>query len=180
MNAMSYHKRYVVLMKFAGDYSMKLTIYWWFALVLPLLSTPVAAESFKNYVNARYGLSLAIPAELGMDASPANSDGQRFSDGKGFSIAAYGSNNVLDETLTAEMDTHKTYFDKITYKAKGSGWFVLSGYKDADILYIKVFVGSKSKNHLRIQYPAAKAEMYSAIVSTVSASFKPGKLSEYH
>jgi len=63
-----------------------------------------------------------------------------------------------------------------TYRAKGGNWFVLSGHKGANILYLKTFVGTGSINHLYIEYPARLKTKYDEIVAKVARSLKPGRL----
>lgn len=138
------------------------------------------AQEYARYCNARYGFCISHLSRFAMEPSPANSDGRRFFDGKGLSMTASGINNVLDDTLQSEMNSQSEDFDKITYRAKNDNWFVLSGYKGSDILYVKTYVGKGSINHLRIAYPANRKAAYDGIVAEIARSFKPGRLNLAH
>ncbi len=91
-----------------------------------------------------------------------------------------GINNVLGDTLPAEMISQESIFDRITYRAKGDNWFVLSGYKGSQILYRKTYLEGEAINHLSVQYPLKYAEKYADIVKQISLSFKPGDLKKAH
>jgi hypothetical protein len=95
-------------------------------------------------------------------------------------MTASGINNVLEDTLQTEMRSQSEGFDKITYRAKGENWFVLSGSKGAHILYLKTFIGTGSINHLSLEYPARLKAKYDEIVAKVARSFKPGSLEVAH
>ena len=149
-------------------------------LFIACASAAAADQKYTRYCNPRYGFCVNYPAHLRMEPPPVNGDGRGFNDGQGFSLTASGINNVLDGTLESEMKEMSEEFDKVTYRIKGDNWFILSGFKGADILYIKGYVGKGSRNHLYISYPANRKEAYDKIVSEVSRSFKPGRLDQSH
>lgn len=115
-----------------------------------------------------------------MEPPPENNDGRRFYDRNGLVMTASGINNVPEGTLQTEMHSQSEDFDEISYRAKGKNWFVLSGHKGANILYLKTFVGTGSINHLYIEYPTRLKTKYNEIVAKVARSFKPGHLEVAH
>ena len=141
---------------------------------------PVSGEEYVKYCNGRFGFCICHPSHFGIEPAPVNDDGRRFYDGNGLNMTASGINNVLDDTLQSEMRSASEDFDKITYRAKGDNWFVLSGHKGANILYLKTYVGKGSANHLRVEYPADQKAEYDGIVARISRCFKPGRLDVGH
>jgi hypothetical protein len=149
-------------------------------LILACSSLFADSQSYVKYCNERYGFCLELPNHLVTEPPPVNGDGRRFHDDKGFLLIASGINNVLDETLIGEMSSQSKDFDKVTYRTKGKNWFILSGYKGADVLYIKTYVGKGAINHLYIKYPSQRDGVYDEIVGRISRSFKPGGLGDVH
>jgi hypothetical protein len=137
-------------------------------------------QGYNKYCNARYGFCIDYPSHFKMEPAPDNDDGRKLLDGKGFLMIASGINNANDDTLTTEMHSQSEDFDKVTYRTKGKNWFVLSGYKGSDILYVKTCVGEGAINHLYIQYPSRRKTEYEHMVTKVSRSFKPGDLRNAH
>jgi hypothetical protein len=137
---------------------------------------PLSAQEYARYCNDRYDFCVSYPSHFGMESPPTNNDGRRFYDRNGLVMTASGSNNALADTLQTEMHSQGGHFDKITYRAKGENWFVISGHKGANLLYLKTFVGTGSINHLNIEYPARLKTKYDEIVAKVARSFKPGRL----
>ncbi len=91
-----------------------------------------------------------------------------------------GINNVMEDNLQTEMDSQSKGFDKITLKTKKDNWFVLSGFKKTDIVYLKTYVGESSINHLYLKYPTNRKTEYDEMVSVMSKSFKSGDLNNSH
>ncbi|MEA4883731.1 MAG: hypothetical protein VB144_08780 [Clostridia bacterium] len=114
--------------------------------------------------------------EFGMGPEPANGDGRHLYDRDGCYVTASGRHNYLGATLESEMEERKEGFDSVAYEKKGKGWFVLSWYKEDDILYLKVYVGPGAISTLHVQYPASMKERYDEVVTIMSRSFRPGDL----
>jgi hypothetical protein len=149
-------------------------------LVLLSMITVAIAQDLARYCNSRFGFCVEYPKYLGIEPAPTNNDGRRFYDPDGFLLIASGINNALDETLQTEMLSQKGEFDKVTYQKVGKNWYVLSGVKGSEILYLKTYVGGGSINHLYIRYPVQMKSTYDKIVDVVSRSFVPGSLSSAH
>ena len=158
----------------AGAAMVAAAIFW------AAMAGSAGAETYKKYCNARFGFCVEDPARLTMAPPPVNDDGRIFSDGHGLRLTASGINNVMDATLQSERLSQERQFDRISYQSGGSNWYVLSGYKDDTIIYLKTFVGSGSINHLDISYPARIKVEYEDMVTRVSCSFVPGRLEDGH
>jgi len=143
-------------------------------------AAPLNAEVYARYCNDRYGFCVSYPSHFLTEPPPDNNDGRSFHDRNGMVVTASGINNVLMDTLQTEIHSCTEDFDTVTYQAKGKNWFVLSGVKGANILYVKTFVGVGSINHLYIEYPARLKTKYDAMVAEIARSFTPGRLKVAH
>ena len=135
-----------------------------------------AQQSYTKYCNDRYGFCVEYPVNFGIKPAAINNDGRVFYDTQGYTMRAYGSYNALEHSIKAEMRDEEKGFDIITYRAAKNNWYVLSGYKDDNIVYLKTYM-SRNKEifyHLYMRYPAKFKTEYNKIVSKVSKSFKPG------
>ncbi len=145
-------------------------------LLLGFVSHANAQQAYTKYCNERYGFCVGYPVHFGVEPAPTNNDGRVFYDAEGCSMRVYGSHNALEHSFKDEMSSEEKEFDVVTYRAAKSNWYVLSGYKDDDVVYIKTYM-SKDKSifyHLRISYPAKYKTEYNEIVSKASKSFTPG------
>lgn len=142
--------------------------------------TVVQAQADSKYRNVRYGFSFPEAKGMKSDRLPDNGDGIKLKNGKGFSITAYGSNNVLTATLMDEANSHSSTMDKVTYRAKGKNWYVVSGLKGSQVIYIKGFVGVGSTNTLMLEYPKKDEKAYDLLVTKLSRGFRPGDLDNAH
>jgi hypothetical protein len=138
--------------------------------------TAVNAQEYKRYCNPRFGFCVSYPSYFNISPESKNKNGRHFYDYNGFVMITYARNNTLDETLQTEMQFESKDFDRITYRRKRKTWYVLSGYKGSNILYIKTYVGKKSSNYLHIEYPIDKKTEYDKIVTKISRSFKRGDI----
>jgi len=163
----------------ANSYVLKT---WTVLACMVIFATISAAESreYTIYCNERFGFCVDYYLDFKTETSPENGDGIQLYDDHGLMMIASGINNATGNTLSTEMADQGISFDSIIYRKKGENWFVLSGFKGSNIVYLKTFVGSGSINHLYIQYPVDRKNDYDGIVSHLSHSFKPGDLTEFH
>ncbi len=145
-------------------------------LVLCTVSSEATEQTENEYCNARFGFCFSYPAYFEMDPPPANDDGRILRDGNGCVVTAWGGYNVLEETLAEAMASRSEDFDTVTYEAKGKNWFVLSGYRGSDIVYLKLWVGRDAVNGVEMTYPSALKKEYDRIVTKIVRSFRPGEL----
>lgn len=141
---------------------------------------PVSSQDYTTYCNPRYGFCVDYPTSFSMAQTPDNGDGIHLSDKKGCILTVSGINNVSADTLESEMLQQSESFAQITYRKKGTNWFVLSGFKGSDILYLKTFIGTESINHLYMRYPSSSKTVYDPIVGKISFSFRPGDIKVAH
>jgi hypothetical protein len=150
------------------------------ALLVAFLIDPASAQTYQKYCNDRFGFCLVYPAHMDQEPPPVNNDGRVFYDRQGFRLTASGINNVLEDTLASERLSQERHFDLVSYRADGKDWYVLSGYKGDNIVYLKTYVGPGSINHLHLSYPARLQAAYADLVTRISRSFTPGNLQELH
>ena len=149
-------------------------------IVVIILTAKLGAQNNLQYMNERYGFHISYPSFLISSPNPANGDGIRMYDKKGFVLVASGINNISEITFQSELDAQWESIGKITYGVRGDNWFAISGVKADKIIYIKSYIGTGSINHLYIEYPKDQKDKYDKIVETVSKSFMPGDLTKNH
>ena len=158
------------------------------ALMLGALSTgalraEAASVAWTRYVNPRFGTSAEVPAGFVAQPPPENEDGRTFAspDGGG-EIRIYASNgpSVVTEsfrayeTWTAEAEVESGW--TITYRARGKGWFALSGTRGESVVYQKAVAGCRGSvaHHVWISYPAGQKSRYDPIVARLGRSLRVG------
>ena len=138
-----------------------------------------AAEG-KVYENSRFGFSLVVPPGAMSTVEADNGDGITVRYKGGMDLRAYGSHApaVFNQDCKAIFEESKALFDEVTYARlnESNGWFVLSGYQDGRIHYLKTFVGKDQACSVAMTYPREKLKEYDAFVRAVVASFEPGPL----
>jgi hypothetical protein len=123
---------------------------------------------------------LNYPSSLISAPNPANGDGIRMYDKKGFVLVASGINNESEITFQDELNSQWESIGKVTYRVRGNNWFAISGSKENKFIYIKSYIGSSAINHLYIEYPKDQKVNYDKIVESISKSFSPGDLTKNH
>lgn len=147
-------------------------------LSLTMLVFTVAVASDSQYCNGRFGFCVTYPSYFGIEPDLDNGDGRIFFDRDGLRMVASGINNVLDESVKSLQASYLDYFDEVTYRRIKNNWFVLSGYKGNNIVYIKSWVGPGSINSLHVEYPRDLKQTYDNILVQVVKSFRPGDLTQ--
>jgi len=151
-----------------------------FIILIIILAVKTEAQNNLVYENIRYGFQMSYPAFLISAPSPANGDGIRMYDKKGFVVVASGINNISEISFQSELQTQRESIGKISYGVRGSNWFAISGIKENKIIYIKSYIGAGAINHLYIEYPKDQRGRYDKIVEAISKSFTPGDLTKNH
>lgn len=150
-------------------------------LVLLTATAALARGAWTRYGNARYGYHIDIPPGFTQGEAPANNDGRSFTSPDGSTLDVWGSNNVLDETLSKVYgDIVRERGSSIVYKTKGGTWFVVSWTADGRSHYQKQFVGKGSMCGFIFTYPAARKSAHAPVVQRLERTFKPGDLSQPH
>ena len=138
-----------------------------------------AQPALERYANDRYGFSMAYPVGYAMQRPPDNGDGRVFSNKQGCTVLAYGSNNVLGETLSSRGKQVAAEFDHLDKRVVGRNWQAVYGRKGSARLYVKTFVGPKAINELRIVQPISEPACKIPVPAIVRG-FRPGSLRESH
>src|ERR1035437_3222818 len=149
-------------------------------ILVIILAVKTEAQNNLRYVNERYGFQMSYPAFLISAHIPANGDGMRMYDKKGFVLVASGINNESEITFQSELNSQWESIGKVTYRIRRNNWFAISGVKENKIIYIKSYIGTGSINHLYIEYPKDQKERYDKIVEAIAKSFVPGDLYKRH
>ena len=156
------------------------------ALLGALLVAPApkaAAETWKLYVNDRFGTAAEYPADRFRPGPPPdNGDGQRFTAADGAEFRIFASYNV-DNYTPAQQETFlrsagSDYTDVI-YRATGKNSLVLSGYRGDSIFYEK-YIFAKGKDlgvvhALVLTYPRDTKAIYDPIAARMAKSLRPSR-----
>lgn len=146
-----------------------------------LLPAAAPASDWPTYVNVRYGYQLCYPAGL-LEAQPEADagDGRTFVGKDGTELLVFGSNNVLQSNLADEATEQASGYTgkkgKISYRAKGRGWIVLSGDDGAhNLFYTKTFERGDRFLAFQLKYPKAAAAKYKPVIDRLNRCFVPLK-----
>jgi hypothetical protein len=135
------------------------------------------AHGWMRYVNVRFQYAICYPQDLLVAQGESdNSDGQRFLSSKdNAELAAYGTNNALNETLTQRLsDTAKRLAaspGKVTYKVQKANWFVVSGQSNDAIFYAKTFFSHGQFKSFELTYDRSLAALYNPLVARFVSCF---------
>lgn len=148
------------------------------ALALLLPGQAARAESWLAYVNPRFGSVIEYPERFRPLPPPDNGDGQAFEAADGARLTISGSHNINNDTPASyekflrESDD-RAYAD-VTYRASGADWLVLSGRRNGDIYYDRIYFDRSGEtiHHLTLRYPAVLRQAYGPIVSRLSRSLR--------
>ena len=129
------------------------------------------------YANARYGFQVCYPRSLVPKGESANSDGQTFRARDGGELLVWGENNVLEKGLVAMSEDRGRELagenGRITYRARGPHWAVISGAGDhGRLFYRKAFERGDQFVTLELTYPGRAAAEYRAIATQLSHCFR--------
>jgi hypothetical protein len=133
-------------------------------------------DGWTRYTNQRYGTIVDVPRHLFklVEPPPINGDGREFTAEDGASLRVFGT--YAPYFVTSNFQEYKawlleeTKLDRIAYKAEGEDWLVLSGTRGASIVYRQVIERCGAAHEFRIEYPAAKKNLYDFIVARLSRS----------
>lgn len=141
-----------------------------------LAARPALAESWRRYRDPYIGTRIDYPDRFRPDPAHAQANGARFVSGDGAAFLVHGRRNLegngLDELRALALDSLAPS-NRITYRAQGRNWFVLSGYQDSQVLYEKHVLSAAGRfvHTFVMTYPEALHGGYDAIVTRMSRSF---------
>ena len=139
---------------------------------------PVKAEQgYRNYRNARFGVSADVPSGWKAGREPDNMDGLVFSSPDGAATTTVSGILNADDTPGGEViaeEQRAQSGETVTYRSKGARQAAISGTRGAMIFYRKTMLSCKDQviNHLVIEYPAAQKQVFDALVTHVAASMR--------
>jgi serine/threonine-protein kinase len=137
-------------------------------------------EIWKTYFNSRFGTSITYPARFTPGRAPDADDGLSFTADDGGKLAVWGSLNALEHDLPgleAFLRENPKENEKITYRAAGKNWLVLSGTRGDRLFYTRYVLSHRNgvENAFEISYPATLAARYDPIVARIAKSLKAGR-----
>jgi serine/threonine-protein kinase len=142
-----------------------------------LAGSAAQAAPWRQYHNARFGVTADYPASWTMGPEPANDDGRVFTSPDGRARLTIFGHFVLDgrEAEMAENEKGREG-EAVAYRLRKANWIVRSGTRGGAIFYSKALISCRDTvwNGVDIEYPASEKEKYDALVAHVAASLKPG------
>src|ERR1700744_6157266 len=140
--------------------------------------SPVSAEQgYRNYRNARFGVSADVPSDWKAGREPDNNAGLVFPPPDGAAtITVSGILNADNEPASAVIAEEQgaQSGETVTYRSKGPHQAVISGTRDTMIFYRKTMLSCNDQviNHLVIEYPVAQKQDFDALVTHVASSMR--------
>jgi hypothetical protein len=139
-----------------------------------------AREAWATYRNTRFGTSIEYPARFRPGRPPDNNDGLGFAASDRATLSVWGSLNVEEHDI-AGLETFLREgveaSERITYRAAGNNWLVLSGTRGGRLFYRRYLFSHRNEivNAFEISYPEALKAAYDPIVTRISKSLRPGR-----
>lgn len=107
-----------------------------------------------RYLNARFGYAVTIPSGFTWQAESADGDGRTFTDDQtGMTIAAWGSNNALHETVISAFK-QATVGHSVSYQQILDSEFTATWEENGTITYIREMVSAGAIRAVRFTYPS--------------------------
>lgn len=135
-------------------------------------------DNYQTYNNARFAYSISYPADvLSPQGESDNGDGQRFMsrDGRA-TLIVYGSHGVPGQTLRGAYAeaarSTREHPRRVTYRALGRNWFVVSGIEGGRVFYQKTILMNGIFKTFRLEYDEAQRNVYDPITARIARSFR--------
>jgi serine/threonine-protein kinase len=146
------------------------------SIVLASIAGAAWAETWRTYVNPRFGVSAQVPSDWTMGPEPANDDGRAFTAPDGSAeIIVSGILSTLSRDQEFSIRTAPNPGETISYKAVRGAVVVVSGTRADKIFYRKSVLNCGIWNDVSIEYPAVEKAKYDVLVVHVAASLEPGR-----
>ena len=145
-----------------------------------IASAQSQSTRWGTFVGWKFGTSITYP-DSGFSALPEPDahDGRTFVSPDGAQIAVFASYNVLDESIEANLASliKSDGYQRVTYKARGPNWFVLSGLRSVDghnqVFYEKyLFSPGNKKIHTVVTYLVELKAAYDPLVGRIGNSLR--------
>ena len=139
-----------------------------------------AQENWATYRNPRFGTTIEYPARFRPGRPPDNNDGLSFAAADGATLSVWGSLNVMEYDIAGLEKFLRENLDageRITYRAAGRNWLVLSGARGERVFYKRHALSHRDEivNGFEISYPGSLATRYDPIVARISKSLRSGR-----
>jgi|GEM_PF-990044 len=133
---------------------------------------------YACYRNARFGTEITCPASYFQpEPPPGNGDGRRFDSADAAArFLVFAEFNVLGQSLGDLMQADEGTLgrERITYRASGTGWYVLSGPADGRIFYRKVMLTPDDLIRVfEIIYPEQLKAEFDPVIGYMARNFGP-------
>jgi serine/threonine-protein kinase len=151
------------------------------AAILALPESAAAQqEAWTTYRNARFGTTIEYPARFRPGRPPDNNDGLSFVAADGATLSVWGSLNAMEHDIAGLEKFLREDLDageRITYRAAGRNWLVLSGTRGERVFYRRHVLSHRNEvvNAFEISYPHSLATSYDPIVARLSKSLRSGR-----
>ena len=137
-------------------------------------------EIWATYRNPRFGTTIEYPARFRPGRPPDNNDGLSFVAADGATLSVWGSLNVMEHDIAGLEKFLRESLDageRITYRAAGRNWLVLSGTRGERVFYKRHALSHRNEivNAFEISYPGSLATSYDPIVARISKSLRSGR-----
>ncbi len=135
-----------------------------------------SAETWRTYVNPRFGVSAQVPASWKMEAPPENGDGEEFTAPGGraqITVSGILSTSPRDQEFSIRTQPHEG--ETITYEIVRGNIALVSGVHGDKIFYRKSILNCNAWSELSIEYPAREKAQFDGLVVHVAASLKAGR-----
>jgi hypothetical protein len=156
-------------------------------LVCAIVALPASAsaqtsaqEVWATYRNTRFGTTIEYPARFRPGRPPENNDGLSFAAADGATLRVWGSLNVMEHDIAGLEKFLRENLDageRITYRAAGKNWLVLSGTRGERVFYRRHAFSHRNEivNGFEISYPGNLATSYDPIVARIAKSLRSGR-----
>jgi hypothetical protein len=139
-----------------------------------------ASESFRLYVNERYGYEISYPSSFVAHGVSNSGDGQIFTSPANdaelrasASLCLKGENLTPTDYILAHTRDEKMGKMTITYSKKGKNFAVVSGTAGTRIFYHKSIILDEWCTQFTFEYERSEKAKYDVITSRIASSFKP-------
>ena len=153
----------------------------WLGLCFVMADVAAAQDAWRTHQNERFGLAFDYPAGIfKFERASKGGEGEMFvapSFNARLVVGAVNNREGYTPASYQAFTERKTYRkDRITYRQRGQGWFVLSGFKGEKIFYEKVIFscGGRLINGFALSYPARHNRAISPVIERIEDTFRPG------
>lgn len=156
------------------------------ALSLLAVGTQAVArpQVWKNYINPRFAFRVCYPDSLKPGPVSGNGDGRIFTDRSGGEMRVFGSyasmvlidgrEELSDEAPASTAVKQAADYDakslgRVTYRAVGTNWYVVSGRSKGRIVYFKTVTRDDRWISLQFNYPASAAPQWNPLIKHIAS-----------